>query len=56
MRENAVRGELCQAFRKLRRQDRDRRFGLEQQCHPALGHDAAADDEDGAPSKIREQG
>ena len=30
-------------------------FGLEQQRHAPFGHDAAADDEDGAIREIREQ-
>ena len=39
-----------------RRQDRHGGLGLEQQRHAALGHDSAADDEDGPIREIREQG
>ena len=42
--------------RQLRRNDRHGGLGLEQQRHATLGHDAAADDEDGAMLQIREQG
>ena len=54
--DGAVGRELGQPLRELRREDRHGRLGLEQQRHAALGHDAAADDEDGAILEIREQG
>ena len=54
--DGAVARELGQPLRELRRQDRHGAPRLEQQRHAALGHDAAADDEDGAIREIREQG
>jgi hypothetical protein len=39
--------ELRKPLRELGGDDGDARTGLEQQGDPALGHDTAADDEDG---------
>ena len=56
MGEPAVGRELAQAFRQLGGDHRDRRACFEQQGHPPLGHDTAADDEDGAMLQVGEQG
>jgi hypothetical protein len=53
--EPPVRHELGQPLRELGSDDSDRRIGLEQQRHAALGHDTAADDDDSAMLQIREQ-